>query len=86
MIARIRSKIATRVHRLLPVHVARRFAWHQRGAAAVEFSLIAVPFLALTFAIIETALVFFAGQTLETAVADAGRLIMTGQAQTAGFS
>jgi len=30
----------------------------------------------------ETALVFFADQTLETAVADSARLIMTGQAQT----
>ena len=58
----------------------------QDGAAAVEFALVALPFLGLTFAILETALVFFAGQTLESAVTDAGRLIMTGQAQTAGFS
>ena len=33
----------------------------------------------------ETGLVFFAGQTLETAAADSARLIMTGQAQTQGF-
>ena len=58
----------------------------QDGAAAVEFGLVAVPFLGLTFAILETALVFFAGQTLETAVADSARLIMTGQAQTAGWT
>jgi Flp pilus assembly protein TadG len=45
-----------------------------------------VPFLGLMFAIIETALVFFAGQVLETAVADSSRLIMTGQAQKQGFS
>src|SRR5262249_10311567 len=32
------------------------------------------------------AIVFFAGQTLETAVADSARLIMTGQAQAQGFS
>ena len=38
------------------------------------------------FAIMETALVFFAGQTLEAAVANSAPLIMTGQAQTAGFS
>jgi Flp pilus assembly protein TadG len=31
----------------------------------------------------ETAIVFFASQTLETAVADSARLIMTGQAQQA---
>jgi Flp pilus assembly protein TadG len=34
----------------------------------------------------ETAIVFFASQTLETAVADSSRLIMTGQAQTANFT
>ena len=34
----------------------------------------------------ETAVIFFSGQALETAVADSARLIMTGQAQTAGFS
>ena len=46
---------------------------------------VALPFLALTFAILETALVFFAGQTLEAAAAESGRLIMTGQAQTQHF-
>ena len=38
------------------------------------------------FAIMETAIVFFASQTLETAVADSARLIMTGQAQTQSFT
>jgi len=83
MSGRIRSKIATRAHRLLPVRLVRRFARRQDGSAAIEFAFIAAPFIALTFAILETALVFFAGQTLETAVSEAGRL-MTGQA--ASFS
>ena len=52
------------------------------GAAAIEFALVVVPFFALLFAIIETALVFLAGQVFETAVADAARKVMTGQAQT----
>jgi len=64
----------------------RRFARHCEAAVAVEFALIATPFLALTFAIIETAIVFFAGQTLQTAAATAGRLILTGQAQNAGLT
>jgi Flp pilus assembly protein TadG len=63
----------------------RRFARARSGAAAVEFAFIAAPFLALMFAIMETAFVFFAGQTLEFAVAQSSRLILTGQAQTAGF-
>lgn len=79
-------QIAARLFRLLPARVARRFARAEGGATAVEFSLIAVPFLGLTFAIIETALVFFAGQSLEAAVTEASRQIMTGQAQTAGYS
>jgi Flp pilus assembly protein TadG len=83
---RIKKKISASIQRLLRARVARRFVRQQGGAAAVEFALVALPFLALTFAILETALVFFAGQTLETAVADTGRLIMTGQAQTGGFS
>ena len=81
-----RNRISACVCRLLPSRLVRRFVRQQDGAAAVEFGLVAVPFLGLTFAILETALVFFAGQTLETAVADSARLIMTGQAQTQGFS
>ena len=65
---------------------ARRLIRQEDGSAAIEFGLVALPFLALVFAIIETAIVFFAGQTLETAVADSSRLIMTGQAQTQGLS
>lgn len=86
MLDPIRSKIATGLKRLMPLRTARRFARQQRGAVAVEFGLVALPFLGLTFAILETALVFFAGQTLETAVQDSARLVMTGQAQSNGWS
>ncbi len=80
-----RTKFVTGMRRLVPHRLARRFMRRQDGTAAVEFALVALPFLALTFAILETALVFFAGQTLEAAAADSGRLIMTGQAQNGGF-
>lgn len=63
-----------------------RFARRQDGTAAVEFAIVAFPFFALTFAILETALVFFANQTLQAAAGDSGRLIMTGQAQQASYS
>jgi Flp pilus assembly protein TadG len=79
-----RTKI--RLLRLLPKRLTRRFVREENGAAAVEFALVAVPFFALLFAILETALVFFAGQTLETAAAESARLIMTGQAQNANYS
>jgi Flp pilus assembly protein TadG len=72
--------------KLLRIKTVRRFARGEDGVAAVEFGMVAAPFLALMFAIMETSLVFFAGQTLETAVADSARLIMTGQAQASGLT
>jgi Flp pilus assembly protein TadG len=66
--------------------VMRRFRRNRGGSAAVEFALVAPVFFALLFAIIETALVFFAGQVLETMVQDSARQILTGQAQTAAFA
>src|SRR5260221_3921746 len=61
--------------------VTRRFTRDESGATAVEFGIVAVPFFALLFAILETAMAFFAAETLETAVSNASRLIRTGQAQ-----
>jgi Flp pilus assembly protein TadG len=66
--------------------IFRRFRRSRRGSAAVEFALVAPVFFALLFAIIETAIVFFAGQVLETITQNSARMIMTGQAQTAGYS
>jgi Flp pilus assembly protein TadG len=66
--------------------ILRRFRRNRRGSAAVEFALVAPVFFALLFAIIETAIVFFAGQVLETVTQDSARMIMTGQAQTAGYT
>ena len=88
MIQAIRARLCRRTKRLRAAvahRTVRRFARGKDGIAAVEFGMVAAPFLALMFAIMETAIVFFAGQTLETAVADSARLIMTGQAQTAGL-
>jgi Flp pilus assembly protein TadG len=58
-----------------------RFRRNSRGSAAVEFALVAPIFFALLFAILETALMFLAGQVLETATESAARQIQTGQAQ-----
>lgn len=71
--------------RMRGVRVIKRFVRKDDGATTVEFAIVAVPFLGLLFAIIETAIIFYAGQVLETATADSARLIMTGQAQTQGF-
>ncbi len=73
------------MRRFTPVRV-RRFVRTEDGATAVEFALVATPFVALLIAILETAIVFFAQQVLQTAATQAGRLIMTGQAQTANMT
>ncbi len=66
-------------------NVLRRFRRSRRGSAAVEFALVAPVFFALLFAILETAIVFFADQVLESITQNSARMILTGQAQTAGF-
>ena len=81
----LQAKLVSGLKRLCGHDAARRLVRQQDGAAAIEFGLVAAPFLALVFAIMETAIVFFAGQALETAAADSSRLIMTGQAQTGGY-
>jgi len=82
MIEMMRNSLKQKIRRLARRASPRLFVQRQDGSVAVEFGLILLPFLALVFGIMETALVFFADQTLETAVADSARLIMTGQAQT----
>jgi Flp pilus assembly protein TadG len=67
-------------------NILRRFGRNRRGSAAVEFALVAPIFLAVLFAIIELALVFFASQILETVTQDSARLVMTGQAQNAKYT
>lgn len=75
------TKIKRRAH-----WMPRRFVRDERGTTAVEFGIVAVPFLALIMAIFETALTFFAGQAFDTAVSNAARLIRTGQAQEDGLT
>src|ERR1700719_5386486 len=70
----------------LAAPLPRRCVFQNTASTTVEFGLLAAPFVALIFAILQTAILFFAGQTLETAAATAARLIMTGQAQTQGWT
>ena len=80
------GKIPRRRRLFFGLRAAQRFARRQDGATALEFAIVGAPFLALLFAIIETAMVYFAGQVLEAATTDSTRLIMTGQAQTQGWN
>jgi Flp pilus assembly protein TadG len=75
------------LRRLLAPAIRRSggFRRDEDAAVAVEFGLLALPFFTIILAILETSLVLFAGQILESAVQDSSRLIRTGQAQNAGF-
>lgn len=51
----------------------------------LEFAIVAVPLVVLTFGIIEVALIAWGTFELENATTDAARLVRTGQAQQGGF-
>ena len=53
----------------------------RRGVAAVEFALIATPFMFLIFALVEVMMIFVVQTTLEAAVTEEARKVRTGQAQ-----
>lgn len=61
--------------------LCRRFWRDRRGVTAIEFGMVATPFIALLFAIIETALTLWTTQVLDTGVTNASRRIYTGQFQ-----
>lgn len=62
-----------------------RFGRDERAVTLIEFGLLALPFFTIIGAILETAMVFLAGQILDSAVQDSARLLRTGQAQTAEY-
>ena len=65
---------------------ARRFLHARDGSAAVEFGMVALPFILMIFAILELGMVFVIDSVLENATIDTGRLVRTGQASAAGMT
>ena len=64
----------------------QQFAQNRRGAAAVEFALIAAPFFFLIFGLLEVCLIFIMSTVMEHAVSEAARPLRTGEAQQAGMT
>ena len=64
----------------------RRLRKDERGVTAIEFAMVAGPFLMLLFGIVGVGLYFFTTFSLENAVEQAARVIRTGQAQQAGMT
>jgi Flp pilus assembly protein TadG len=83
MLANLKSRLASGRK---PLASVAGFARRQDGAAALEFAIVAAPFIALLLASLQTALALFAGQVLESAVADSSRQILTGSAQAANMT
>ena len=77
--------IGTRVGRRL-LSCLKRFRRDERGVYAVEFAIVAVPFLGLLLATIEVAWVSFNSEQLQAAVDKAARKIMTGQVQSSNIT
>jgi Flp pilus assembly protein TadG len=63
------------------LQLTRRWRRDERGMAAVEFAIIAVPFLLLLVGLVSVSLYFFTSFTMESAVLNAARAIRTGQLQ-----
>lgn len=61
------------------------FGRNASGASALEFAIVAGPFLLLLLGIFAVALVFAGNMALENAAEQGARLIRTGQAQTQSF-
>lgn len=58
----------------------RRFGRDRSGASAVEFAIVAFPFIVLVLGLFEVALISFGSFVLDSATDQASRLIRTGQA------
>ncbi|SCW88904.1 Flp pilus assembly protein TadG [Rhizobium mongolense subsp. loessense] len=62
--------------------ILRRFTGDQKGAAAVEFAILALPFFLVIFAIIEIAIMCFVAAGLDAALHKTARQVRVGTAAT----
>ncbi len=69
----------------LPRIIKKSFTADEKGATAVEFAIVGVPFFALLMAILETGMVFYAQTSMDGSMAEAARMIRTGEAQKGGW-
>ena len=65
---------------------ARRFWRNEGGSAAIEFTMLALPFCMLTFAILESCISFAGQQFLSNITDDIARQLRTGQIRAADMN
>jgi Flp pilus assembly protein TadG len=82
----IKPKQSAALRRKSGMSVLGRFRSNSEGATAVEFALVAGPFLMFIFGIFTLGLHYLATNSLERGVFSASRAIRTGQAQKAAMT
>ena len=84
---RKRQPLTGKSHKISGLGRAQELLTHflngKTGTTAVEFGLLALPFLGLVTACLENALVYWQQELLQEAVVEAGRQLYTGKFQTA---
>jgi Flp pilus assembly protein TadG len=68
------------------MRIFRRFITNRKGSAAIEFAILALPFMVLIFAIVEIALMFFIDSGLDAALHKTVRQVRVGTAKNASWS
>ena len=77
---------AGRGPRAIARRLVRRFFVERRGAVAIEFAVLAFPFLLLLFAILESCIAYAAQELMSNAVDDLVRQLLTGQLRAGGVN
>jgi Flp pilus assembly protein TadG len=72
--------------RHVPPGLARRFSRERKGSVAIEFGILAIPFIALIFAILESSLSFATQQLIANSVDRVSRDVRTGRLRAADLS
>lgn len=80
------GQVAAKPRRRRPFRHLFRTVRDRRAVAALEFAVVVGPFLALMLASLQIPLIYFADEALQGAAIQAGREIMTGQAQQSGMT
>jgi Flp pilus assembly protein TadG len=68
------------------MRIFRRFIGNRKGSAAIEFAILALPFMVLIFAIVEIALMFFIDSGLDAALHKTVRQVRVGTAKSASWN
>jgi Flp pilus assembly protein TadG len=75
------SAVTDRMRRAFVPALMRRWQKDESGATAIEFGIVAMPFMLLLLGIMWVSMFYFANFSLENAVWQAARAIRTGQVQ-----